>query len=93
MPVFFEGILIILMVFCFCMGISIICQFARFWYENKNKPQKVEVEKTKIYYVQETKPEQKPKKKKRRKKVDVALKGVVLTPEQFEILTTEKKTE
>ena len=41
--------------------------------------------------MQETKPTPKPKKKKRRKKVDVALKGVVLTPEQFEIITAENK--
>lgn len=93
MPIFFEGVLLILMIFSFCVGIAIICQFARFWYENKNKPKQIEVEKTKIYYVKETQTKQKTKKKKRYKKPEIALKGIVLSPEQFELINVEKTAE
>ena len=87
MPVFIEGLLLILMIFCFCVGIATICQFARFWYENKtkSKPKSDETPKTTIYYAKETQPE-KPKKKKRRKKIDLAFKDLALNPDQFEII-------
>ena len=85
MPIFIEGLLLVLMIFCFCVGISIICQFARFWYENKTKPEKDENQKTTIYYAKDTAPE-KTKKKKRRKKIDLAFKDLALSPDQFEII-------
>ncbi len=59
--------------------------------EKKQKPQKPTTE-TKIYYI--TEKQYKPKRKKRaKKKPDIALSGVVLTPEQFEKVRAEKELE
>ena len=50
--------------------------------ENYSTKQKTEEPQPKIYYVKETLP-QKKKKRKKRKSPDLALKGVVLHPDQF----------
>lgn len=90
MPPFIEGVLILVMIFGFCVGITIVVQLGAQFIESKKKP-KIEVKPTPptIYYVKET---EKPKRKtkKARKSPSVAFKGVILSPEQIKIVEDKK---
>ena len=91
MPRFFEGFLIVLMIFCFCVGLAIIIKFSVLWIENNQafKSNKIEEEKTspKIYLVKQTSQE-KPKKRKRRSP-KIAFEGLVVKPENVCIANQE----
>ena len=89
MTSFWQGLLLIVMVFCFCAGISLCLSPIISWL--KSKATKTQTEQTKqtdaqptIYLIEHTK---KPKRRKtKRKTTDVALKGLMITPEKFETL-------
>ena len=76
---FLESFLIICMIFCFCFGISFFIRLLLLWLKDK----KNDNAKQTIYLIEQT---TKPKRKKSRKKhTDVALKGLMITPEKFKI--------
>ena len=85
MTSFLKGFLLIIMVFCFCGGISLIVRLILVYFRDKktnaNKPQQSPT----VIYVTNT--QTKPKKKRRKKKSpDVALKGILITPEKFQTI-------
>ncbi len=93
MPNFFQGLLITLMLFAFCFSLVIIIKLCFSWMKYKQEqlntpPVQKQDESPKVYYVKESISQPK-KKKRKRKSPDLALKGVVLTPEQFKVVKQE----
>lgn len=90
MPNFFQGLLIMAMLFSFCFSMAIVIKLAVLWVEyrknNENVTPKEENSGAKIYYIKETLPPKKRRKKRPRKSPNLALKGVVLHPDQFKII-------
>lgn len=82
MPSFFDGFLIICMIFCFCFGISFLIRLLFLWLKEEKIDDAIAPKPT-VYLVEQT---AKPKRKKSRKKhTDVALKGLMITPEKFKV--------
>ncbi len=104
MPNVAQGILITLAVFCFCFSFVFLLRFGRL-YANFLKKEKEENSchavraangnetagkeaDPKIYYICKT--EKRKPRRKTRKKPDIALKGIVLKPEQFRRIEDDK---
>ena len=83
MPAIYQGVLTLLFVFCLCFGIAFILRFI-YLYSKFLKSEKQARQDPKIYYITNTVNERKKRRRAPRKKVDVALKGVVLRPEEFD---------
>ena len=82
---FIEGLLIIFMIFGFCVGIAVILKLALSLAEDEKEKVEKPIEKT--YYVTEPKPKPSPPRKRRSKKPDIAFKGIILKPERYEVIT------
>ena len=89
MTSFLQGLLLIVLVLCFCAGISLCLSPIISWFKNRaslnqtHQTKSTEGQPT-IYLIEHTK---KPKRRKaRRKSTDVALKGLMITPEKFEAI-------
>ncbi len=87
---FLEGFLIIAMVFGFCFGIAILIRLGVAW-SCYCKEQKAITKGPKIYYIKEISTPTKRRKRKKRKSPEVALKGVILSPEQFKVIERDIK--
>ena len=96
MPNFFEGLLIVFMVFGFCVGVAIIVKLSYLWIEqNKSEPLHEErSHQPKIYLVKQTASQKKSAPRKRRSP-KVAFEGLILKPENVSIEKNEiyNKTE
>ena len=91
MPNFIEGLLLILMIFGFCVGTAIIIKIGLMWLEQKkSEPAPVESAEPKIYLVKQTAASPKPKPKKRRSP-KVAFEGLILKPENVIIAERENQ--
>ena len=103
MPNVAQGILITLAVFSFCFSLVFLLRFAALYAafvkkekEEENSPSVYRTSNDgeearsdpKIYYIRAT--QNKPKRKRARKKTDVALKGIILRPEQFRRIRDER---
>ena len=76
------AILLVLMIFGFCVGTAIIIKIGLMWLEQKkSEPAPVESAEPKIYLVKQTAASPKPKPKKRRSP-KVAFEGLILKPEK-----------
>ena len=84
MTSFIKGLLLVIMAFCFCAGISLFISVIITWFKEKTTPPKPQPTKPTIYYVEQTKKSK--RKKPRKKTVNVALKGLMITPEKFETI-------
>lgn len=82
MPSFIEGVLLVLMIFGFCVGLAVIIKLTTIYIEEKYAPKPdLQKQEPKVYLVkQTTSPEQKPKRKRRSPKI--AFEGLVLKPEK-----------
>ena len=104
MPNVAQGLLITLAVFCFCFSFVFLLRFGRLYAnflkkekegnschalrtanENENAEKDAD---PKIYYI--CKKEKRKPRRKTRKKPDIALKGIVLKPEQFRRIEDDK---
>ena len=82
MKSFLEGFLIVCMIFCFCFGIAFLFRLLLIWLKEEKLSDTTQAKPT-VYLVEQT---QKTKRKKARKKhTDVAIKGLMITPEKFKI--------
>ncbi|MBQ7373185.1 MAG: hypothetical protein IJW64_01305 [Clostridia bacterium] len=82
---FLEGFLIVMMIFCFCVGIAFVIRLIIAWIVGKPAKSEPTVAEPTVYFVKQT--QSKPKRKRaRRKSPSVALKGLMITPEKFEAL-------
>lgn len=82
---FIEGLLIIFMIFGFCVGIAVILKLALSLADDEKEKIEKPIEKT--YYVTEPKSNPQKPRKKRTKKPDLAFKGIILKPERYEVIT------
>lgn len=87
---FLEGFLIVAMIFGFCFGIAILIKLGMAW-SSYCKEQKSIPKDPKIYYIKEISSPTKRKKRRKRKSPDVALKGVILSPDQFKVIERHTK--
>ena len=82
MPSFFEGFLLVLMIFGFCVGIAIIIKIGVLWIEENNTTTPPPQQESKIYLVKQTSSAPKPKPQTRkRRSPKIAFEGLVLKPE------------
>ncbi|MBR2385134.1 MAG: hypothetical protein IKA99_05975 [Clostridia bacterium] len=101
MPRFFEGFLLVLMIFAFCVGFAIIVKASLLWLEDRQTPpSSPEQSPPKIYLVKQTQNRQVPVKKRKRRSPKIAFEGLILKSEQVSLgqeknendaLQTEKK--
>lgn len=82
MPNFYQGLMLTAFLFCACFGIAFIARFITLYFRFRKEPHEQPAAEPKIYYVTKTVNPVK-RKRKRRKKPDLALKGIVLKPEQL----------
>ncbi len=91
MPSFFEGILLVLMIFGFSVGVAIIIKMGLLWMEQqKSEPTTKINQEPKIYLVKQTQTPQKPRTRKRRSP-KIAFKGLVLKPENVMLSKDENQ--
>ena len=89
MPSFFEGVLLVLMIFGFSVGVSIIIKMGLIWIEQQNSnPTTPLNQEPKIYLVKQTSTSQKPRTRKKRSP-KVAFEGLVLKPENVKLSNSE----
>lgn len=82
MPSFFEGFLLVLMIFGFCVGLAIIIKIGILWFEQKNATTPPPQQESKIYLVKQTANNLKPKQQTRkRRSPKIAFEGLILKPE------------
>ena len=90
MPIFIEGFLMLIMILAFCIGFSILIKlglcFVDYKIKSHNAPPPPPPQ---VYYIKET-PAPKRKTKKPRKSPSVALKGIILSPEQVKIIKEQE---
>ena len=93
MPNFFEGLLLVFMIFAFCVGIAIIIKIVILWFEQYNATPAPTQQESKIYLVKQTASAPKPKAKTRkRRSPKIAFEGLVLQPESV-LLKQDKEQE
>ena len=90
MPSFFEGLLLVFMIFGFCVGIAILIKVGALWMEQTKTAEKEQPQESKIYLVKQTSntPQPKPKTK-RRRSPKIAFEGLVLKPEKVSLSQEE----
>ena len=86
MPRFIEGLLLVFMIFGFCIGFAIIIKITMLWIIEQRKPnEEVKREEPKIYLIKQTEKPKPTKKKRQRRSPKIAFKGIVLKPESVTV--------
>lgn len=89
MPRFIEGLLLVMMIFGFCVGIAVIIKITMLWIKQQRQPtEELKPEEPKIYLVKQTQMQKQSKKKKRRSP-KIAFEGLVLKPEKVSLKNEE----
>ena len=91
MPRFIEGLLLVFMIFGFCIGLAIIIKITMLWIIEQKQPiEEAKREEPKIYLIKQSNQPKATKKKRQRRSPKIAFKGIVLNPESVSIKNEDK---
>ena len=89
MPRFIEGLLLVFMIFGFCIGLAI--KITMLWISEQKQPiEEAKREEPKIYLIKQSNQPKATKKKRQRRSPKIAFKGIVLNPESVSIKNEDK---